>query len=145
MKSKMGPGLSSRLCGSATKIAWLVQLMNDLNQPVEYSVTLYCDNQSLVHLAKNPIFHASTKHDELHYTTILSERMFYKEKLRCNRLRQMIKLRTCLQKVCVCEVQKVLSSTEHGEKNELALRGSVKDQHNSVSSVHHASLLMFSR
>ena len=31
------------------------------------AVTLYCDNMSSIQLANNPIFHARTKHIEVHY------------------------------------------------------------------------------
>ncbi|XP_019054137.1 PREDICTED: uncharacterized protein LOC109115027 [Nelumbo nucifera] len=46
---------------------WLIQLLKDLRQPTDYAVPLYCDNQSAIRLAKNPIFHARTKHVEVHY------------------------------------------------------------------------------
>ncbi|BFG28414.1 hypothetical protein CerSpe_146880 [Prunus speciosa] len=52
---------------AAQEITWLTQLMNDLHQLVDYSVSLYYDNQSAVHLAENPAFHARTKHVEIHY------------------------------------------------------------------------------
>ncbi|KAM1630317.1 hypothetical protein ACFX2K_018465 [Malus domestica] len=52
---------------AAQENAWLVQLMSDLHQPVDYSVPLYCDNQSAIRLAENPVFHARTKHVEVHY------------------------------------------------------------------------------
>ena len=29
--------------------------------------TIYCDNLNNIHLAKNPVFHAQTKHIEVHY------------------------------------------------------------------------------
>ncbi|MCO5611913.1 hypothetical protein L7F22_066172 [Adiantum nelumboides] len=31
------------------------------------SVTIYCDNISSIMLAKNPVYHARTKHIEVHY------------------------------------------------------------------------------
>ena len=31
------------------------------------AVTLYCDNMSSIQLANNPVFHARTKHIEVHY------------------------------------------------------------------------------
>ena len=31
------------------------------------TVTLYCDNMSSIQLANNPVFHARTKHIEVHY------------------------------------------------------------------------------
>ncbi|CAL8099446.1 unnamed protein product [Prunus armeniaca] len=52
---------------AAQEITWLTQLMNDLHQLVDYSVPLYCDNQSAVRLAENPVFYARTKHVEIHY------------------------------------------------------------------------------
>jgi len=52
---------------AAQESTWLMQLMKDLHQPVGYSVTLYCDNQSAICLAENPVFHARTKHVEIHY------------------------------------------------------------------------------
>ncbi|KAM2686201.1 hypothetical protein EV2_009117 [Malus domestica] len=52
---------------AAQENAWLVQLMGDLYQLVDYPVPLYCDNQSAIRLAENPIFHARTKHVEVHY------------------------------------------------------------------------------
>ncbi|XP_068644922.1 secreted RxLR effector protein 161-like [Aristolochia californica] len=52
---------------AAQESTWLIQLMNNLHQPVEYAVPLYCDNQSAIRLAENPVFHARTKHIEVHY------------------------------------------------------------------------------
>ena len=52
---------------AAQENAWLVQLMSDLHQPMDYVVMLYCDNQSAIRLAENPVFHARTKHVEVHY------------------------------------------------------------------------------
>ncbi|XP_019056135.1 PREDICTED: uncharacterized protein LOC109115933 [Nelumbo nucifera] len=46
---------------------WLIQLLKDLRQPTDYAVPLYCDNQSEIRLAENPIFHARTKHVEVHH------------------------------------------------------------------------------
>ena len=52
---------------AAQECAWLTQLMKDLNQPIEDGVILHCDNLSAVRLAENPVFHARTKHVEVHY------------------------------------------------------------------------------
>ena len=52
---------------AAQECAWLTQLMKDLNQPIEDGVSLHCDNLSAVRLAENPVFHARTKHVEVHY------------------------------------------------------------------------------
>ncbi|KAJ8759097.1 hypothetical protein K2173_004103 [Erythroxylum novogranatense] len=52
---------------AAQEIAWLIQLMKDLRQSIDYAIPLYCDNLSAVRLAENPVFHARTKHVEVHY------------------------------------------------------------------------------
>jgi hypothetical protein len=49
---------------------WLKQLMKDLHQPTEYKVRIFCDNLSSIRLAENPVFHARTKHIEVHYLYI---------------------------------------------------------------------------
>jgi hypothetical protein len=41
--------------------------MNNLHQLVDYAVSLYCDNQSAIRLMENLVFHARTKHVEVHY------------------------------------------------------------------------------
>ncbi|GAA0173320.1 hypothetical protein LIER_41501 [Lithospermum erythrorhizon] len=53
------------------EMIWLQTFLKELN--LEYgSNTLYCDSQSAIYLAKNPIFHARTKHIGLRYHFILS-------------------------------------------------------------------------
>lgn len=52
---------------AAQESTWLILLMKDLHQKVDYAVPLHCDNQSAVRLAENPVFHARTKHVEVHY------------------------------------------------------------------------------
>ena len=52
---------------AAQESIWLKQLMEDLHQPTEYQVRIFCDNLSSIRLAENPIFHARTKHIEVHY------------------------------------------------------------------------------
>ena len=52
---------------AACEIAWLHKLLQDLGQDGMKTVTLYCDNMSSIQLANNPVFHASTKHIEVHY------------------------------------------------------------------------------
>ena len=46
---------------------WLKRLLKDLQVEVSDPTTIYCDNLSSIHLAKNPVFHARTKHIEVHY------------------------------------------------------------------------------
>jgi hypothetical protein len=52
---------------AAQESTWLIRLLKDLCQPIKVAVTLYCDNQSAICLAENPVFHARTKHIEVHY------------------------------------------------------------------------------
>ncbi|KAH0661599.1 hypothetical protein KY284_026530 [Solanum tuberosum] len=55
---------------AAQESTWLMLLMKDLEQLVGYAVSLNCNNQSTISLAENPIFHARTKHVEIHYNFI---------------------------------------------------------------------------
>ena len=46
---------------------WLKRLLKDLQVEVSDPTTIYCNNLSNIQLAKNPVFHARTKHIEVHY------------------------------------------------------------------------------
>ena len=46
---------------------WLKRLLKDLQEEVFDPTTIYCDNLSSIQLAQNPVFHARTKHIEVHY------------------------------------------------------------------------------
>ena len=52
---------------AACEIAWLHKLLSDLGHDVQEPMTLYCDSMSSIQLANNPVFHARTKHIEVHY------------------------------------------------------------------------------
>jgi hypothetical protein len=56
--------------GSAA-VTWsskkLRKLLGDLGLHVDRQVVIYCDNLSSIQLARNPVFHAWTKHIEVHY------------------------------------------------------------------------------
>lgn len=60
---------------AAQECTWLIQLLEDL-QPINDLVILHCDNQSTIRLAENPVFHAMTKHVEVHYHFI-REKVLY--------------------------------------------------------------------
>nr|KYP33416.1 Copia protein [Cajanus cajan] len=47
------------------EIQWLTFLLQDLQIPFKAPALLYCDNQSAIHIATNPVFHERTKHIEL--------------------------------------------------------------------------------
>jgi len=48
-------------------VVWLRNLLGDLQVLVDNPVRIYCDNLSSIQLARNPVFHARTKHIEVHY------------------------------------------------------------------------------
>ncbi|MCO5589532.1 hypothetical protein L7F22_043500 [Adiantum nelumboides] len=52
---------------AACEESWLRVLMADFGFDNVESVTIYCDNISSIMLAKNPVYHARTKHIEVHY------------------------------------------------------------------------------
>ena len=41
---------------AAQESTWLIQLINNLHQQVDYVIPLYCDNQLAIHLAENLVF-----------------------------------------------------------------------------------------
>jgi hypothetical protein len=49
------------------EVVWLHKLLLDLGQLVDVLVVIYCDNISSILLANNPVYHARTKHIEMHY------------------------------------------------------------------------------
>ena len=55
---------------ATSEITWLVNLLEELNVTSLKPVTLRCDNQSAMQIAKNPVYHERTKHIELdcHFT-----------------------------------------------------------------------------
>ena len=52
---------------AACEVAWLRTLLGDLRVQVDEQVVIHCDNLSSIQLARNPMFHAQTKHIEVHY------------------------------------------------------------------------------
>ncbi|MCO5570356.1 hypothetical protein L7F22_024076 [Adiantum nelumboides] len=51
----------------ACEVAWLELRLGDLGIQVQRPVVIHCDNLSSIQLARNPVFHARTKHIEVHY------------------------------------------------------------------------------
>ena len=58
------------MASAAVEVTWVVHLLEVLGVHDLQPVTLHCDNQSALHIAKNPVFHERTKHIELdcHFT-----------------------------------------------------------------------------
>ena len=51
---------------ASKEMVWLQSFLEELGKKQEDNV-LYCDIQSVIHLAKNPSFHSRTKHIQLRY------------------------------------------------------------------------------
>ncbi len=49
------------------EVVWSQKLLSDLGQSVDVHVVIYCDNISSILLANNLVYHAKTKHIEVHY------------------------------------------------------------------------------
>jgi len=62
----------------ACEVIWLQKLLLDLGQLVDAPVVIYCDNINSILLANNPVYHAKTKHIEVHYHFI-REKVLAKE------------------------------------------------------------------
>jgi len=63
---------------AACEVVWLQKLLSDLGQLVDAPVVIYCDNISNILLANNLVYHARTKHIEVHYHFI-REKILAKE------------------------------------------------------------------
>lgn len=74
-KSKKWPAISKssleteyRAVAHATvDVTWLVMLLTELGTPNLQLVAIHCDNQSALHIARNPVFHERTKHIDIDY------------------------------------------------------------------------------
>ncbi|KAL2923679.1 Retrovirus-related Pol polyprotein from transposon TNT 1-94 [Bienertia sinuspersici] len=55
------------MASAAAEVAWVVRLLEELDIHHLKPVTLHCDNQSALYIAKNPVFHERTKHIEIDY------------------------------------------------------------------------------
>jgi hypothetical protein len=62
----------------ACEVVWLQKLLSDLGQLVDAPIVIYCDNISSILLANNLVYHARTKHIEVHYHFI-KEKVIAKE------------------------------------------------------------------
>ncbi|XP_056692274.1 uncharacterized mitochondrial protein AtMg00810-like [Spinacia oleracea] len=58
------------MAAAASEVTWLVRLLEEIGVNSLKPVTLHCDNQSAIYIAKNPVFHERTKHIEIdcHFT-----------------------------------------------------------------------------
>ncbi|CAM8919935.1 unnamed protein product [Rhodiola kirilowii] len=47
------------------ELVWIAGLLSDLGVPPPTPITLFCDNQVALYIARNPVFHERTKHIEM--------------------------------------------------------------------------------
>jgi len=53
------------LAAATSELQWSLYLLQDLQLKTTKLPVLYCDNQSALHIAANPVFHERTKHLEI--------------------------------------------------------------------------------
>ncbi|PKU87826.1 Retrovirus-related Pol polyprotein from transposon TNT 1-94 [Dendrobium catenatum] len=58
------------LSAATSDVIWLHRLAAELDLPQNSPTQIYCDNTSAIALARNPVFHARTKHIEIDYQFI---------------------------------------------------------------------------
>ena len=58
------------MAAASAEVTWVVNLLKELGLSNLLPVQLRCDNQSAIHIGRNPVFHQRTKHVELdcHFT-----------------------------------------------------------------------------
>jgi hypothetical protein len=53
------------MASTASELTWIKQVLADFNIKIEEPMKIFCDNQSVRHIAINLVFHERTKHIEL--------------------------------------------------------------------------------
>ena len=53
------------LADTTSELLWLRWLLKNLGVSTSSATPLYCDNQSVIHIAHNDVFHERTKHIEI--------------------------------------------------------------------------------
>ncbi|KAJ7523335.1 hypothetical protein O6H91_18G047700 [Diphasiastrum complanatum] len=66
------------MCSAAQEAIWLRQILEEVGMKQKNLTTLHSNSQSDIQLAKNPVFHARTKHIEIQYHFI-RERLLSRE------------------------------------------------------------------
>jgi hypothetical protein len=51
---------------ASQEVLWLRQLLTEFGISQDHPTTLWCDNQSAIHISHNPVEHQRTKHIEIH-------------------------------------------------------------------------------
>ena len=47
------------------ELVWLERLLGELTESCKLPISVFCDSQATIHIAKNPVFHERTKHIEV--------------------------------------------------------------------------------
>jgi hypothetical protein len=55
------------MANATTEVMWIQILMDELKMPSPKTARLWCDNMGAKYLSSNLVFHARTKHIEVHY------------------------------------------------------------------------------
>ena len=55
------------LSDTTSELLWLRWLLKDLGMSISSATPLYCNNQSVIHIAHNDVFYEQTKHIEIDY------------------------------------------------------------------------------
>ena len=65
-----------------SEMIWIKSLLATVGIFLEKPMRLFCDNQATIHIAKNPLFHGTTKHIEItcHF---VRERILYSNLVMC--------------------------------------------------------------
>ncbi|KAJ0577131.1 putative RNA-directed DNA polymerase [Helianthus annuus] len=53
------------MCSALCEVMWILNVLKELNIECKLPVKLFCDSQSAISIAFNPVFHERTKHFEL--------------------------------------------------------------------------------
>ncbi|CAM8999590.1 unnamed protein product [Rhodiola kirilowii] len=53
------------MAATCSEILWLTRLLADMKATVPLPISLHCDNQAALHIARNLVFHERTKHIEI--------------------------------------------------------------------------------
>lgn len=53
------------MCTTAYELKWISFLLTDFQLLVNQPITLHCDNEAVVAIAKNLVFHEHTKHIDI--------------------------------------------------------------------------------
>ena len=61
------------LAHAASEVVWIKSLLAELQVQLSTTPFMWCDNQSAIALAYNPVYHAKTKHVELNIHFIIDK------------------------------------------------------------------------